>query len=161
MTRSTTQLDPAASDAIATKLSNLITSMSVVNVDPNGTAGVMCDLSNQLAKSSLDPTPLNYRVAYYYALYLAEIPWGFRALSVEELADPLVRSVLAQYRHWFDAEDTEILFDDVPSDAWVLDTVSRAMVYVIVSRAKSGDARMPACSPQDHPCSPFWSRPNV
>jgi hypothetical protein len=61
------------------------------------------------------------------------MPSDFHAISIAELADSRVRSVLLRYRHWFNAEDTELLFEDVPKDAWVLDIVSRAMVTVIAS----------------------------
>jgi hypothetical protein len=142
------------------ELDAIIASMGRVIVDSSGPAGEIHDLVGQLAQSSLKPTSINQRVAYFYGLHIAEMPSDFRAITPAELADPRVRSVLMRYRHWFNAEDTELLFEDVPDDAWVLDIVSRAMASVIASRADSGDARMPACSPQDHPCSPFWSRLN-
>lgn len=34
------------------------------------------------------------------------------------------------------------------------------MVICIVTRANERDPRMPACSLADHPCAPFWSRPD-
>jgi hypothetical protein len=34
--------------------------------------------------------------------------------------------------------------------------LSRMMVGLIFTRAGAGEGRMPPCSPQDHPCSPFW-----
>jgi hypothetical protein len=118
--------------------------MSAVVVDPNSPAGIMHDLASQLAKSSLEPTPRSDRVEHYYALNLDEIPYNFEALTPEELANPRVQLVLARYRHWFDAEDTDLLFDAIPSDVWELYIISRAMVSVIMHRAASGDARMPA-----------------
>jgi hypothetical protein len=158
MTRSVHCAKEGSSDV---ELDALITSMSTVIVDASGPAGIICDLTSQLAQTSLDPTLINHRVAYYYTLHVGEMPSYFRTISIAELADSRVRSVLMQYRHWFDAKDTELLFEDVPEDAWVLDVISRVMVGVIASRAEARDARMPACSPQDHPCSPFWSRSNI
>jgi hypothetical protein len=161
MTRSTTQETPAISNDTATELSNLIRSMSAVVIDPNGPTGVMHDLASELAKSSLEPTSRSDRAEHYYALNLAEIPCNFEALTPEELANPRVQSVLVRYRYWFDAEDTDLLFEAIPSDVWELYIVSRAMVSVIMHQVASADARMPACSPQDHPDGPFWSRPEV
>jgi hypothetical protein len=91
MTHSFTHESSRSSDATISEVDSLITSISTVVVDSSGPTGMMCDLTSQLAQTTLDPTPLNNRVAYYYALHLAEIPGNFPALSLVELMDPCVQ----------------------------------------------------------------------
>jgi hypothetical protein len=58
---------------------------------------------------------------------------------------------------WFSATDGDLLHELCPNDPWILDVLSRAMVMTIVLRAREGDHRMPACSPAESSCAPFWS----
>jgi len=100
------------------------------------------------------------KVRHYYQLNLLEIPSYFTPLSATELKLHAVQAVLTTYMPWFRAVDGDLLDERLPEDAWTLDIVSRAMVMIIVHRAWERDVRMPACSPADHPCAPFWSRPD-
>jgi hypothetical protein len=81
-------------------------------------------------------------------------------LSAAEPSLSTVQAMLTTHIVWFRAADGDLLDECLLEDAWALDIVSRAMVMIIVQRGWEGDARMPACSPADHPCAPFWSRPD-
>jgi hypothetical protein len=61
---------------------------------------------------------------------------------------------------WFTAEYNDFLDEPCTKDPFVVGILSRAMVMVIMRRAWDGDVRTPPVSPVEHPCAPFWSRPN-
>ncbi|KAF2825191.1 hypothetical protein CC86DRAFT_419032 [Ophiobolus disseminans] len=137
-------------------LDDMITSRKNTTFDPESLT--MQQLTSRLARSNIQDNVRSQaaRAAYHYALNLSHIPCTFKPLSFADYADPQVQAVLAKYNHWLMAEDTDLLFEQLPPAPWALSIVSRAMVGIIVARAEKGVARMPAGSPQDHPRSPFW-----
>lgn len=126
-------------------LADLIASMSSITISMDGVA------------STPSQSP---KVRHYYQLNFLGIPSYFTPLSTAELSLPTVQAVLTTYMPWLRAVDGDLLDERLPDDAWTLDIVSRAMVMLIVHRTWEGDARIPAYSPADHPCAPFWSRPD-
>lgn len=140
-------------------LDDLVNSMGAVIVDPDGPAGKIDSLTSQLAQTTLNSKPLDDRAARYYRHHLREIPLYFKALSAAEREGPHVQAVLKHYSSWFDTEDSDLCDELVPKDEWTLVILSKAMVETIVTRVRNGDARVLPQSPQDHPCCPFWSRP--
>lgn len=118
----------------------------------------MNSLTSQLAQMKLESIPPE-NAARYYRHFLREIPTTFKPLSAAERSNPRVQGILEHYSSWFDAQDNDLCDESAPKDALTSTVLSKAMVETIVARARDGDSRLPPQSPQDHPCCPFWSRP--
>jgi hypothetical protein len=119
-------------------IDDLIASMSGVTVEPEGP--MMLNLTSRLASATIqdDNASQAAKAAYYYATNLSHIPPSLIPLSSQDFLDPRIRSVLTAYSDWFAAEDTELLFETLPEDAWELSVTSRMMVGFDFQARRSG-----------------------
>jgi hypothetical protein len=139
-------------------LDDLVNSMGAVIIDPDGPVGKMESLTSRLAQTMLRSISLDERAARYCRHHLREILQHSSLFQQQREPDPHVQAVLKHYSSWVYTEDSDLCDELAPKDGFTLTVLSRAMVEMIVPRARNGDAIVPPQSPQDHSCCPFQSR---